>query len=556
MVAELVGEHAAQCVVIEFAGGERRHDDQVAATSEGVQIVVVDQTDGESMITDVQGLGHLVEGSLEADRLVACGAAGPDQPSENPALHDRYEEQSSGHHVDGHEGEVPDRHEAADQPPEGDHRQEEDGQDGHQGNQARDGGPIDVSLAGSHPRHCGRPDRSWRGNSCFPLKSSPRSADEPGVNDEEHARSAVDDASNLLERARVVEATDPGRARRMVQDARRIARRDGDPGVEGESLYRLATLAHYDGDPGDAFALAVEADEFADAHGLPLVRAWSLHLIGLIHTDSGNHSEALAQCLRALSIYRSTDHRVDEGNILNTIATIHHELGDADRAIVNYEAALAANEAYDRRDIDALIVANVSSLRSERGEHDEAVELASAALASCRADAPSFLPQVLTASAQVFARRGGDGDVDVARDLLADALHELESSSVTFDDLDRSRIELAYGRLEIEEGRLDEAIAHLRRALEFATLVGARVQMLEAHTDLARAFTGAGRFEEAVPHLEARFDVQSRIHAESTTTRLRTLQVAHEAEQARRQAEILHLRLAVAQHPSSARTSS
>lgn len=342
----------------------------------------------------------------------------------------------------------------------------------------------------------------------------------------------------------------------MVQDARRLARRDGNLDVEGESLYRLAALAHYDGDPGDAFALAAEADEFADANGLPLVRAWCLHLIGLIHTDSGNHSEALAQCLRALSLYRSTDHRVDEGNILNTIATIHHELGDADRAIVNYEAALAANEAYDRRDIDALIVANVSSLRSERGEHDEAVELASAALASCRADAPSFLPEVLTASAQVFARRGGDGDVDVARELLADALDELESASVTFDDLDRSRIELAYGRLEIEEGRLDEAIAHLRRALDFATLVGARVQMLEAHTDLARAYTAASRFEEAVPHLEARFDVQSRIHAESIATRLRTLQVAHEAEQARRQAEILHLRLAVAQHPSSARTSS
>lgn len=159
VVAELVGEHTAQRVVIEFTGGERGHDDQVTTAGEGVEIVVVDHSDGESVVTDVQGLGHFVEGPLEAERLVAGGTAGPDQSGENPALNHRDEEQSTGHHVDGHRGEVPDRDEAADQPPERGHRQEKDGQDGHQGNQARDGGPIDTSLAGSHPRHCGRPDR-------------------------------------------------------------------------------------------------------------------------------------------------------------------------------------------------------------------------------------------------------------------------------------------------------------------------------------------------------------------------------------------------------------
>lgn len=374
------------------------------------------------------------------------------------------------------------------------------------------------------------------------------------VNESGEAQRGSRTVRGLLDRARALEVTDPREARRLVQDARVLARRDGDDAAEGESLYRLAALAHYDGEPGDAFALAVEADEFADAHDLPLVRAWCLHLIGMIHSDSGNHAEALARCLQALSLYRSTDHRVDEGNILNTIATIHHESGDADRAIVNYEAALAANEPYERADIDALIVANVASLRSERGEHDEAVALAERALDTCRISAPGFLPEVLTAVARVLAARDETGDLDRARDLLADAVDALGSSTVMFDDLDRSRIESTLGRIEFQAGRLDRAVEHGRRALDFAVLIDARVQQLEAHTNLARAHVALGRFDEAVPHLEARFDVQARIHADTMAMRMRTLQIAHEADQARRRSEIQRLRLSVAGHVSSART--
>ncbi len=353
-----------------------------------------------------------------------------------------------------------------------------------------------------------------------------------------------DDPSSrtLLDRARTLETTDPSRARRLVQEARLLARRDGRLDDEGESLYRLAALAHYDGEPGDAYVLSVEADEFADRHRLPLVSAWSLHLIGLVHSDSGNHAEALTFCLRALSLYRTTDHRVDEGNILNTIATIHHESGDADRAIVNYEAALAANESLDRHDIDALILANVASLRSERGEHDQAIEMAERALEACRTSAPGFMPDVYTSTARVLARRGDPGDLQRARELLAGALGALETSTVVFDDVSRCRIEATCGRVEMEAGDIDAAIGHLERALAHATIMDARPQLFEIHNDLAEAYKMSGRFEDAVRHLEARFDVYESIHADATKVRLRTLQLAHEADQARQHSEILRLR--------------
>jgi len=144
------------------------------------------------------------------------------------------------------------------------------------------------------------------------------------TNNTEVVRQSHHSARLLLDLARTHEATEPERSRVLVQQARALARANQDFECEAESLYRLASLAHYDGQPGDAFAIAVEARDFAMAHDVPLVVAWSLSLIGLVHSNSGNHSEALSCSLQALDCYRGTGHRNDEGNMLNTIASIYH----------------------------------------------------------------------------------------------------------------------------------------------------------------------------------------------------------------------------------------
>ncbi len=356
--------------------------------------------------------------------------------------------------------------------------------------------------------------------------------------DESQSRSRAS-ARLLLDLARSHESTEPERARTLVQQARALAHTEGDRHAEAEALYRLASLAHYDGQPGDAFALAVEARDFAMAHDAPVVTAWSLNLIGLVHTNSGNHSEALACCLQALDCYRATDHRVDEGNILNTIATIHHELGDIDRAIMNYEAAMTANAQLNRPDFDAITLANVASLRAERGEYDVAIDIGERALELCRLHAPGFLPEVLASLASSYS---GRGDTENAHVLLDAALAMLDASSVSFDDAVRAGVELAYGRVDIAAGLHANAIAHLDRALGLAEVIGAKPVALAAHGVLAECHKAVGDFERAVVHLERKFEVNQQMFNEGTDIRIKTLQIAHEAEEARQQAEILRLR--------------
>ena len=67
--------------------------------------------------------------------------------------------------------------------------------------------------------------------------------------------------------------------------------------------------------------------------------------------------------------------------------------------------------------------------------------------------------------------------------------------------------------------------------------------VLRAHTELSQVYKRLGRFEEALHHQEAAVRRCTRsCSTGGTDLRIKTLQIAHDTEQARQQAEILRLR--------------
>jgi putative two-component system response regulator len=136
----------------------------------------------------------------------------------------------------------------------------------------------------------------------------------------------------------------------------------------------------------------------------------------------------------------------------------------------------------------------------------------------------------------------GRGDVTKAHVLLDAALAMLDASSVSFDDAVRAGVELAYGRVDLSAGDHLDAIAHLDRALGLAEVIGAKPGAFAAHGVLAECHKAIGDFERAVVHLERKFEVNQQMFNEGTDIRIKTLQIAHEAEESRQQAEILRLR--------------
>jgi putative two-component system response regulator len=342
----------------------------------------------------------------------------------------------------------------------------------------------------------------------------------------------------LLDDARASEGIDIPAARAMAQQARVLARTLDDEIGEAESLYRLASIAYSDGHPDDAFAIALDTRDLARRVNASVVEVWALNLVGLVHYNAGNYTEALKYALQALELYRLTDHRVDEGNLLNTIAIIHHSLGDTDRALVTYEAALTANKGLDRADNDVLTLSNMAEVRSGRNENLPAVSLCETALALARQHAPAAVPEILARLGNCYCALGA---LERAGQCLDEADAILQSTT-GLEGPTGFRLLMARGKLAVDSSDLELATSHYLAALDVAHRMSRPEMELKAHTELAGVYKRLGRFEDALLHQEARFAQHEVLFNLGTDLRIKTLQIAHDTEAARQQAEILRLR--------------
>ncbi len=301
-------------------------------------------------------------------------------------------------------------------------------------------------------------------------------------------------------------------------------------------------MSYASGAVDDSFAVALEARELARNCQATVVEVWALNLISIVHYNAGNFSDALSCSLQALELCRTIDRREDEGNLLNTIAVIHHSLRDTDRAIVTYEAALTANKDLDRPDFDAITLANMAKVRAERNENLLAVSLGESALALSREHAPDVVPDILArlaeAYASISATERATACLDDADAILRDrALRKLDVAPSAV-----IAVRLARGRVSLRQLLYDQALEMFHQALDLANEAVIPEASLQAHQLLGQLYKDLGRFEESLTHHEARFAMNEELFNRGTDLRIRTLQIAHDTEAARQQAEILRLR--------------
>ena len=359
---------------------------------------------------------------------------------------------------------------------------------------------------------------------------------------------------DLLDEARSAENDDMIRSRSLVQQARVLARSNGDQPAEAEALYRLASVTYQLGQLDEAFGLALEARDLARRCAAPVVEVWALNLVGVVHHQAGNYSQALESVLQALEIYRSTDDLADLGNLLNTIAAVHHSLRDTDRAIVTYEAALEANRKSPRRGFDAITLANMAKVRAERREHLLAVSLGEGALEIAREHLPEHVAEILANLAEAYAEIHLLPQANACLDEADDSLNRIAAPLTRTQPMAQLAVLIARGRVNIATGDAAGAITVLERAVVVAQQGDFSDMELVAHGLLADLLKSLGRYEEALLHREACSRIHERIFNRDTDLRIKTLQITHDTLAARDQAELLRVRTTELEELVTART--
>ena len=361
-------------------------------------------------------------------------------------------------------------------------------------------------------------------------------------------------ALELLEQARAVEEVDLGRARALVQHARVLARSQQDAAAESEALYRLAELSYASGLNNEAFAVSLEARDLAHQCGAAVTQVSALNLIAAVQYHAGNYSEALASALAALELYRSTNERSAEGMLLNSLAVIQHSLRDTDRAIVMYEAALMANKGENHPGLDAITLANMAKVRADRHENLLAVSLGESALELAKDHAQEFVPEILARLAIAYIALSALDRASNCLDEADNVLRDRTARRVALSPGSVVQVRVARGELYVAQHLRDHALREWGDALDLATQATMTEVALTLREKLAELCKEMGRFELALQHQEARYALNEEMFNRGTDLRIKTLQIQHDTEAARQQAEILRLRTTDLEQMVTART--
>jgi putative two-component system response regulator len=103
-------------------------------------------------------------------------------------------------------------------------------------------------------------------------------------------------------------------------------------------------------------------------------------------------------------------------------------------------------------------------------------------------------------------------------------------------------VRIASGRVNFALGDYDASIVDLQTALDVTKDASLPFLQETVHQLLAEAYKAQRNFELALAHQEARFALHQELFDQGTDLRIKTLQIAHDTEHARQQAEILRLR--------------
>lgn len=346
----------------------------------------------------------------------------------------------------------------------------------------------------------------------------------------------------LLRRTGPLTQSNPKRALELAREAARLAGENAPSSLEHRKVLGRALIAQgkalleldgYDQaipcyiSALECFNPAVDSAETAEA----------LLGLGSGMMIMGSYPEGLQYLMRALSAFQNLKDQSGEAAVRIQLGKLYLLLGEAEKALPHLETALDLAQYLTDLKLEAPVQVYLSQAFSECGRHQSAVQ---AGLRGVE------IYQNLGIHRGEVEALNTLGEVYFKRNEYGLALNFFQLSADVAKKFDK-RLELvrAYrkiGLIHLAVGNISQSVDSLQSALTLASEINAQVELMECHQALAQAYKKAENYPQALEAYENYISVYQIVYNEEKDRRLRTLEVIHEVENARKDAEIYQLR--------------
>jgi diguanylate cyclase (GGDEF)-like protein len=266
-------------------------------------------------------------------------------------------------------------------------------------------------------------------------------------------------------------------------------------------------------------------------------KAEAINGLGAAYTLMGAYPEALQQLLQALILYREQENLSGEAAVLKDIGRLYLLLGDLTRAFPHLEQCLDLAGILKDRRLEADALARLCDACRMAGQNQRAARYGLRSVELY----------------QEIGYHGGEveglnalGEVYLAMEDFQQAHNFLQLTAEVSERIGRplevARAQRKIGALYLRENQLDLAFTHLFRALEIAAETGSQRVVAECHRELAEAYKKSGDAVKALMHFEQFFELYRAVFDAESDRRMKTIEIAHQVETARKDREIYHLR--------------
>lgn len=322
-----------------------------------------------------------------------------------------------------------------------------------------------------------------------------------------------------------------------ARTAAALAQRIGDRILHADALHLCGTLSHRLALFDSALTDLRDALDLFEALQHDRGCAKTLRAIGQVLDDLGDYAQALEHQLRALALDERNGDDASRALTLRTIGIVHSKAGDPQRGLEFYAQSLALTSACGHDAASARTLNNIGINHKNLGNHVEALAALEDALALFRrTDSRAGEAAALNNMGLTLERLDRLDDAEECQRASIEIAREVGYT------IAEARALKALGDLLIQRERMDEARATLGHALAVAERINARPELALVHRALSDLHKRIGQPAEALAHFERYHQLEREVFNENSDRKLKSLQIAYQTEQAKREAEIHRLR--------------
>ena len=348
--------------------------------------------------------------------------------------------------------------------------------------------------------------------------------------------------------AHELRSSDPLRAAQMCEEAIALAI----PHTSGSRAY-LNLLAHLRitlsqiyiqlAKYHKAMLQAVEAQALYENIKHTFGIASSFNAIGTAQIYLGNFPEALEDLLKSLEITDlASDDRL-KSNVLNNLGYLYIRMEEHERALPFLEEGLELCEQNKNLEWHGDLLGNLCIAFYHLGDSENALKYGLESAEMYKTAQNHYgVPRAFNSVGQVYQEMGDYQQAATYFQTSLQLSEEIPHPSEIVESL------YLLGKLKQSRGQPDEAIEYLSRALKKAKEIDLNQKVYRCHRFLAAEYQNIGEHEKAFFHFQRFHLTKEEVLNDRADQKLKSLEIAHQVSEAKKDAEIYRLKTAALQN--------